>query len=129
MGMSTETDSQSIAQRLTAVTVTVWLTVWAGLMVILANAPHFSPWDLILPGPDPVSWIAPGALVIPPILLFSARFVSRLPGIVLTSAALGFSALPVLGLLALVIFPVETGYYDPGNPERQPSTMPSSPPG
>ena len=129
MGTGTETDSQSIAQRLTAVIVTVWLTVWVGLLVILANAPHFSPWELILPGAAPFGWIAPGALVIPPVALICARFVTRLPGILLTWVAFVFAVLPMLGLLALVMLPLETGYYDAGNPERQPGTMPSSPSG
>lgn len=127
MGMDIRSGAQFVPAGLTVVTVTIWLSVWLGLLIFAANAPHVSLWELILPSSDALSWITPGALVIPPILLVCGRLVSRPQAIFLAWVALGFSALPVLGVLALLIFPVETSYYDPADPERQPGSLPTMP--
>lgn len=113
------TDSRLMARIVT----TIWLVLAALIVVFATNAAHFSPWEFIIPGPEPWTWLAPLALFGTPLLLLISRVVSIWYARGLVWIALLLLALPVLGILALAMFPKQTGYYDPDDPERQPSNV------
>lgn len=111
-----------MANKLSSVVIILWLTLVAAIAFFASDAAHFSPWEFILPGPDPWTWLSPLALVGSPLLIFIARTTtSNSFAVGLRWFALALLTLPVLGLLALVIFPEQTGYYDPNDPSRQPT--------
>lgn len=105
-------------------TVTVlWLVIAAMIVALATNAAHFSPWEFIIPGTDPWTWLAPLALFATPLLLLVSRVVPNWHARGLVWIALLLLCLPVLGFLALIIFPRQTGYYDPDDPARQPDNV------
>ena len=109
-----------MGSRMFAIVTTLWLTFVAGISILAMNAAHFSPWEFVIPSADPLTWICPLALFVPASVLIAAKFIPEK-----TSQALGWVAilvmlLPVGAILAITLFPVATGYYDPNDPERQP---------
>jgi len=105
--------------------VTVLWLVMATIIVLFAeNAAHFSPWEFIIPGTDPWTWLAPLALFGSPLLLLVSKVVSKPLASGLIWVALALLTLPLLGVSALIIFPKQTGYYDPDDPHRQPGGVP-----
>ena len=108
--------------RLSSVAIVLWLTLAAAIALFASDAAHFSPWEFIIPGPDPWTWLSPLAIVgCPLLLLISRTATSKSFAVGLRWCALALLTLPVLGILALVMFPEQTGYYDPNDPDRQPT--------
>jgi hypothetical protein len=105
-------------------TVTVlWLVLAVTIVAFALNAAHFSAWEFIIPVAQPWTWLAPLALFSPPLLLLVSKVVSNRHARGLVWVALLLLCLPVVGFLALIIFPKQTGYYDPDDPARQPSNV------
>lgn len=102
----------------------LWLLIAAMVIIVATNAPHFSPWEFIIPGPDPWTWLAPLALFGTPLALLASKLVSKPLARGFTWAALGLLMLPILGAMTMIIFPKQTGYYDPDDPDRQPGGSP-----
>lgn len=111
--------------KLETVVAVLWAMVAAAILALALNAAHFSFWEFILPGAEPWTWLAPLALFGTPLLLVIARGVSGSLARGLVWLALALLALPVAGPLALIIFPKQTGYYNPDDPDRQPGGAPS----
>ncbi|WP_143084849.1 hypothetical protein [Novosphingobium sp. CF614] len=112
---------QSMIVKLETVAALLCGVVAAATLGLAFNAAHFSFWEFILPGAEPWTWLAPLALFGAPLLLVASRAVSGSLARGLTWLALVLLTLPVLGVLALIIFPKQTGYYDP---DRQPGGVP-----
>jgi hypothetical protein len=51
---------------------TLWLLVIAMVAFLAFNAPHFSPWEFVIPTSDPWSWISPTLIATPPTYLVAA---------------------------------------------------------
>jgi len=109
-----------LAKRFALLVTVLWLVIAATIIVFAQNVAHFSPWEFIIPGLDPWTWLAPLALFGTPLLLAISIVVSKSLARWLIWLALLLLTLPLLGYSALIIFPKETGYYDPHDPERQP---------
>ena len=102
----------------------LWLGIAGTIVVVAQNVAHFSPWEFIIPGPDPWTWLAPLALFGTPLLLAISITVSRSFARWLIWPALLHLTLPLLGYSALIIFPKQTGYYDRDDADRQPDNGP-----
>jgi hypothetical protein len=59
--------------RLAGLVVALWLIAAILAVSIAARAAHFSVWEFFLPGADPLTWIVPGLLFLPPLLLLALR--------------------------------------------------------
>jgi len=87
-----------MSARFTGSLVTLWLVLTLLILVIAFNAAHFSVWEFIIPGSDPLSWISPSLLLGPPLLIAMAHRAS--PRV---SKLVGWALAIILGLIVVAI--------------------------
>jgi FtsH-binding integral membrane protein len=93
--------------RPTTVVLALWLLMALMLVSIASNAAHFSPWEFLIPNPDPVSWIMPALLVGPLFLLALTRRMSARPA---ARVAWGLATL-LVGLIAAIALSFHPSAY------------------
>jgi hypothetical protein len=86
--------------RLNGLVLILWLCTTALIISIAINAAHFTPWELLVPQKDPVTWIAPILIFVPPLIL--KAFMGSASK-VRSTVALGLSALLTLALVAIFV--------------------------
>jgi hypothetical protein len=70
-----------MSARLTWLVLGLWLLLTLLLVSIALRAAHFSAREFLLPGRDPLTWIIPSLLILPPLFLAALqRAPSRLAG-------------------------------------------------
>jgi len=88
---------------LTQLALILWLVLGALLVFLVMNAAHFSPWELVIPSSDPFSWVMPGLIFSPPLLLTVGAFMPSNRGRLLAGIVATLLALVLLAILAMMV--------------------------